>query len=217
MTFHHYLDFALLTWLALLKNTFWLNLVMKSFLERFAWLQIKRKNTFNQIDRHLRSSNLSSKKLLADLTDLLALLEAKSMEFPTDSSQWLPYKLRLERSGIENAGLGVHLEGMIEKGSIVALYPGTIYHPGDPLFLSSLRNAYILRCFDGLFVDGKHFGLSASVFESMYKFHCGCCGEVVADNSWLKHSKTMVKNPLAVGQIINNGTLKFPANGKLAF
>jgi len=190
---------------------------MKSYLHRFAWLQLKRKNTINPVGDHLCSSvkNLTSMKLLADLTDVLASLEAKSVEFPKDSSKWLPYELRLERSGIENAGIGVHLYGVIEKGSIVALYPGTVYQPGDPLFLSSLGNSYVLRCFDGLFVDGKHFGLSASVFKSMYNFHRGSCGEVVGDNSWLKYSKTTFKNPLAVGQIINNGTIEITANGEL--
>ena len=46
--------------------------------------------------------------------------------------------------------LGVFLTyGSVSTGQIVALYPGTIYQPNQPLFFQSLNNSYILRCHDG--------------------------------------------------------------------
>ncbi|RUS20540.1 hypothetical protein BC937DRAFT_94989 [Endogone sp. FLAS-F59071] len=55
-------------------------------------------------------------------------------------------------------GYGVFLHGKARAGDIVCMYPGTIYLPGEPILLVSLRNSYILRCYDGIFVDGKSGG-----------------------------------------------------------
>lgn len=188
---------------------------LMKYIDRFAWFQLTKKNIFYPEVGNLRSSvsSLSSSDLISRFIDMLSCVDSKSLKFPNDSAQWLPYQLIIKKSGIENAGLGVHLRGEIDKGSIVACYPGTVYQPGDPLFLASIRNAYIIRCFDGLFVDGKHFGLSASVFRSMNRFHCSNSGQTIADRSWLKYPSNVVRSPLAVGQIINNATQTIPANG----
>jgi hypothetical protein len=91
---------------------------------------------------------------------------------------------------------------------MVALYPGTVYQAGDPLFLASLCNHYVLRTFDGMYVDGKSNGLSRSIFNSLVLKHAqGACLSDVADVGWI-HGQS----PLAVGQIVNNGNAVFQPN-----
>ena len=72
-------------------------------------------------------------------------------------------------SQMANAGLGVYIQGFAPKGTLLTLYPGTVYRPDEPIFWVSIRNHYILRCFDGLCVDAKPFGLSKHVFSSLAK------------------------------------------------
>lgn len=44
------------------------------------------------------------------------------------------FELGLRASGIKNAGLGVFVvRGSVTKGQIVALYPGTVYRPSQPI------------------------------------------------------------------------------------
>ncbi|KAG0288059.1 SET domain-containing protein 9, partial [Linnemannia gamsii] len=153
----------------------------------------------------------------------------------------------------------------IPAGTIVALYPGTLYRPGEAIFFNSLQNRYILKCEDGIFVDGKPTGLSGSIFRSVNgrDNYPGCIP--TADTTWLVNwtkvwsslssttsgstsstsaslplssassaasikttntsanandkdkvqgidTSAILKNPLAVGQIVNNGTAHFPPN-----
>lgn len=145
----------------------------------------------------------------------------------------LGFYLEIGPSRIQNAGLGVFLRGnRIEKpGVIVAMYPGTLFSPGDAVFFNSIRNRYILKCNDGVYVDGKAKGLSGSIFRSC-NARDNFPGTIpTADTTWMKDwnlelSKAMesgraksarigtgiLRNPLAIGQIVNNGTQLFPPN-----
>lgn len=189
----------------------------------------------------------------------------------------LGFHLSIRSSQILNSGLGVFLHRHhspssttsypdpsttsppIPAGTIVALYPGTLYRPGEAIFFNSLQNRYILKCEDGIFVDGKPTGLSGSIFRSANgrDNYPGCIP--TADTTWLVNwtkvwsslstttpaststslplsstsassirttdtsanandevlgvdTSTILKNPLAVGQIVNNGTAQFPPN-----
>ncbi|KAF9146347.1 SET domain-containing protein 9 [Mortierella sp. GBA39] len=188
----------------------------------------------------------------------------------------LGFYLSIRPSQIPNSGLGVFLHRhdrhhhyptstststkppTIPTGTIVALYPGTLYHPGEAIFFNSLQNRYILKCEDGIFVDGKPTGLSGSIFRSANgrDNFPGCVP--TADTTWMVNwsklwsstlfpsasspspsrspvssdkttttsnnnnnnreelqgidTSTLLKNPLAVGQIVNNGTAQYPPN-----
>jgi len=112
------------------------------------------------------------------------------------------------RTGISkvspDAGLGVFVAtGSVKAGSIVGLYPGTIYKVFEPLFFPSINNSFIFRCSDGIHVDGKSKGVSKSIFKSCaardkFDFHLPC-----ADQSWLTPYPL---NPLNTGQYVNNKT-----------
>lgn len=99
---------------------------------------------------------------------------------------------------------------------IRALYPGLVYERGEPMFFSSISNHFVLRCFDGMIIDGKPVGLSKTLFNSTFKrindpsypFEFG-------DREWLTigkqgqdpvlmSSNLRLRNFLNVGQIINN-------------
>ena len=78
----------------------------------------------------------------------------------------------LGESRIENAGLGVYLSGSVEEMTIICIYPGLFYKPGEPIFFPSLRNDYLLRCNSGGTIDGKPHGLSRYMYKSaLSKYH----------------------------------------------
>ncbi|CAG7832691.1 unnamed protein product [Allacma fusca] len=103
---------------------------------------------------------------------------------------------RRESSLGPNAGSGIFIEGgTVKAGSLVALYPGTIYLPSEPLLLASIRNQFIFRCKDGILIDGNDRGISKSIYKSCamrdkFNIEISCC-----DTSWLM---SRCSNPLNV-------------------
>lgn len=104
-------------------------------------------------------------------------------------------------SSLPSAGTGVFVcEGFVPQATTVAMYPGTVYQPYQPILLQSIRNPFVFRCIDGVLVDGNDRGLSRVVFRS-------CSGRdrlgpfSMSDTSWLTDRPS---NPLAVGQYVNN-------------
>ena len=57
------------------------------------------------------------------------------------------FQLNVRKSLIsEVAGRGVFVDqGSVKAGDIVALYPGTVYIPSQPVLFQSLGNPYVLR------------------------------------------------------------------------
>ncbi|XP_068995625.1 SET domain-containing protein 9 [Embiotoca jacksoni] len=107
------------------------------------------------------------------------------------------------------AGTGVFVtKGFVPEGVTVAMYPGTVYQPYEPILLQSIRNPFVFRCIDGILIDGNDKGISKMVFRS-------CSGRdrmgpfMMSDTSWLTESP---QNPLAVGQYVNNCSNERPAN-----
>lgn len=123
--------------------------------------------------------------------------------------QTLGFCIDRKQSSLASAGTGVFVtKGFVPKGAIVALYPGTIYQPYEPIFFQSIRNPFVFRCIDGVLIDGNDKGISKMVFRS-------CSGRdrvgffMVSDISWLTDDPL---NPLAVGQYVNNCSNECPAN-----
>ncbi|KAI7899353.1 uncharacterized protein BX663DRAFT_521408, partial [Cokeromyces recurvatus] len=119
----------------------------------------------------------------------------------------LDFTVYRKESSIPNAGLGVFLATAqkIKRGTIVCFYPGTIYLPSEPILLASIANQYILKCIDGLYVDGKPKGLSRRMYQSIYKRENWPGTIQMSDQSWLSNDDKEFINPLAVGQYVNNG------------
>eukprot|EP00731_Ephydatia_muelleri_P018222 Em0011g262a len=119
------------------------------------------------------------------------------------------FSLVLGPSRLTGGGVGVFVErGCVRKGQLVALYPGTVYLPFEPILLQSLRNSYILRCLDGVLVDGKNRGISMVIFKSC-AFRDVVGPFMSCDITWLKTKRI---NPLAIGQWVNNHTRENAAN-----
>ncbi|KAK2725293.1 hypothetical protein QYM36_001670 [Artemia franciscana] len=119
------------------------------------------------------------------------------------------FNLTRESSQVPGGGLGVFLSaGKAERGSLVALYPGTVYYPTDPIFFQSINNQFMFRCSDGVHIDGKDRGLSKSIFKScVNRDRFG--HHLIADTSWLTPS---LVSPLNIGQYVNNRSSGRPAN-----
>ena len=112
-------------------------------------------------------------------------------------------------SGVHMGGSGVFVtEGRVPEGALVAIYPGTVYLPFDPLLLVSIRNPYLLRRCDGMFLDGKSVGLSGLLYRSCAnRGRVG--GRLRCDLSWMGDE---LVNPLSLGQRVNNQSEERPAN-----
>ncbi|XP_023401235.1 SET domain-containing protein 9 isoform X3 [Loxodonta africana] len=80
------------------------------------------------------------------------------------------------------------------------MYPGTVYQKYEPVFFQSIGNPFIFRCLDGVLIDGNDKGISKVVYRS-------CNGRdqlgplKMSDSTWLTSE---MRNPLAVGQYVNN-------------
>lgn len=112
-------------------------------------------------------------------------------------------------STLKHGGQGVFVtEGKVGKDELAAIYPGTVYSPGEPALLVSLANSFVFRCADGFLVDGNDRRLSKFLYRS-------CCYRdrrgpyLTADMTWLTARPA---NPLAIGQYVNNESPENPAN-----
>ncbi|XP_062067984.1 SET domain-containing protein 9 isoform X2 [Lepus europaeus] len=104
-------------------------------------------------------------------------------------------------SSVISAGKGVFVtKGLVPKGAVVSMYPGTVYQKHEPIFFQSIGNPFIFRCLDGVLIDGNDKGISKVVYRS-------CSGRdrlgplKMSDSTWLTAE---TDNPLAVGQYVNN-------------
>ncbi|XP_045421686.1 SET domain-containing protein 9 isoform X2 [Lemur catta] len=104
-------------------------------------------------------------------------------------------------SSLISAGKGVFVtKGLVPKGAVVSMYPGTVYQKYEPIFFQSIGNPFIFRCLDGVLIDGNDKGISKAVYRS-------CNGRdrlgplKMSDSTWLTSE---INNPLAVGQYVNN-------------
>ncbi|XP_067171712.1 SET domain-containing protein 9 isoform X2 [Apteryx mantelli] len=121
----------------------------------------------------------------------------------------LGFSITRDRSSLVSAGTGVFVtKGFVPKGTVVSMYPGTVYRKYEPIFFQSLGNPFIFRCIDGVLIDGNDKGLSRAVYRS-----CSRRDQLgpfqMSDVSWLTAA---LQNPLAVGQYVNNCSYEKAAN-----
>ncbi|KAI8509921.1 SET domain-containing protein 9 [Branchiostoma belcheri] len=114
-----------------------------------------------------------------------------------------------KESSVVGAGRGVFVtKGTVPAKTVVSMYPGTMYYPFEPILLQSIANPFVFRCIDGVFIDGNDCRISKMIYRS-------CAGRdrigpyLTCDRSWLTQYP---KNPLAVGQYVNNQSAGHPAN-----
>ncbi|XP_041049273.1 SET domain-containing protein 9 isoform X2 [Carcharodon carcharias] len=121
----------------------------------------------------------------------------------------LGFVINRATSSLSFAGRGVFVTtGKVPKGTVVCMYPGTVYQQYEPILFQSICNPFIFRCIDGVLIDGNDKGISKVIYRS-------CNGRdrlgpyKISDATWL--SETPV-NPLAVGQYVNNCSNEKAAN-----
>ncbi|KAI8970072.1 hypothetical protein BDF20DRAFT_889155 [Mycotypha africana] len=199
---------------------------MSNYFNRFYPLQAAKlfvKSLKNNNNTSALNSPTKVLKLTKDLTQnqsnaaLVDAVKSIFIKFDTlpDQKQ-LDFTVSRRVSTILDAGYGVFLNGNTQKaGSILCFYPGTIYMSSDPIFFVSLSNQYILKCADGIYIDGKSNGLSGRVYSSLYKRENWPGAILVSDNTWMTATNDIknLRNPLAIGQFVNNHTDECKANG----
>ncbi|XP_048224040.1 SET domain-containing protein 9 [Perognathus longimembris pacificus] len=121
----------------------------------------------------------------------------------------LGFSVTRATSSLVSAGRGVFVtKGLVPKGAVVSMYPGTVYQKYEPIFFQSIGNPFIFRCLDGVLIDGNDKGISKVVYRS-------CSGRdqlgplKMSDSTWLTSE---IHNPLAVGQYVNNCSNNRAAN-----
>nr|XP_034956848.1 SET domain-containing protein 9 isoform X1 [Zootoca vivipara] len=113
----------------------------------------------------------------------------------------LGFSITRRHSSLISAGTGVFVtKGFVPKGAVVSMYPGTVYEKYEPIFFQSIGNPFIFRCIDGVLIDGNDKGISKVIYRS-----CSKRDQIgplkMSDVFWLT---TGLRNPLAVGQYVNN-------------
>ncbi|XP_019642137.1 PREDICTED: SET domain-containing protein 9-like [Branchiostoma belcheri] len=154
----------------------------------------------NLKDRKVRSVPKGTQdKIIPDSAVLSTLVMLKTLGFCTERKE----------SSLVGAGRGVFVtRGTVPAKTVVSMYPGTMYYPFEPILLQSIANPFVFRCIDGVFIDGNDCRISKMIYRS-------CAGRdrigpyLTCDRSWLTQYP---KNPLAVGQYVNNQSAGHPAN-----
>lgn len=166
-----------------------------------------------------------------DTTDRRKLFEEYGRRNREILLQQFGFDLEIKISAMPGAGKGVFLrKGRILRGQVVALYPGTVYMPYQPILLPSIRNPYVFRCSDGVFIDGNYKGMSAMIYRSIHGRDRIGSQIPICDISWL-HLRSVIEdetlkanelpssdplnivvNPLNLGQIVNNANPKIPGH-----
>ncbi|XP_062984128.1 SET domain-containing protein 9 isoform X2 [Elgaria multicarinata webbii] len=121
----------------------------------------------------------------------------------------LGFSITRKASSLISAGTGVFVtKGFVPKGTVVSMYPGTVYEKYEPIFFQSIGNPFIFRCIDGVLIDGNDKGISKAIYRSCSKRDQ--LGPLkMSDVFWLTNR---VQNPLAVGQYVNNCSTDKAAN-----
>jgi hypothetical protein len=129
-------------------------------------------------------------------------------------------------SSVKNAGHGVYIRtnGVVNAGTVVSIYSGTVYARDEPTLLPSIGNKFMLQRKDSFFIDGNDRYISKMMHKSCCKreqyFHVNQQRYIdQADDSWLKfyHHKShedliksgypgadAILNPYAIGHYINS-------------
>ncbi|XP_066472193.1 SET domain-containing protein 9 [Tiliqua scincoides] len=121
----------------------------------------------------------------------------------------LGFSITRRQSSLISAGTGVFVsKGFVPKGMVLSMYPGTVYEKYEPIFFQSIGNPFIFRCIDGVLIDGNDKGISKAIYRSCSKRDQ--LGPLkMCDVFWLT---TVMQNPLAVGQYVNNCSTDKAAN-----
>ncbi|XP_041474686.1 uncharacterized protein LOC121423420 [Lytechinus variegatus] len=151
------------------------------------------------------SSHLGQDKLSNQDKNLEEILDPGAIVM----HQTLGYAVGRRQSQIDGGGVGVYVtKGVVPKGAVVAMYPGTIYYPAEPILFQSIANPFVFRCLDGIHIDGNDKKLSKMIYRSCAR-RDRLGPYMLSDLSWLTSCPL---NPMAVGQYVNNQHKGFPAN-----
>lgn len=189
--------------------------IWKNYRHRFVpWMAtniktVRRREVAASADKIATDEDLTN--IVLKVTHSLDKTLRKSLHADTEAVMLntLGYIIKRSKSRLKGGGTGVVLvQGSARRGDLVALYPGTLYRRFEPLFLPSIGNKFILRCMDGIHIDGNDRHLSKSIY-------CSCVSRDsfgqyrAADTSWIKKQLVV---PWNIGQYVNNGTKECPAN-----
>ncbi|CAJ0600518.1 unnamed protein product [Cylicocyclus nassatus] len=111
----------------------------------------------------------------------------------------LSFALVRKSSSLKGCGQGIFVaKGPVPALRVVALYSGTIYDPWDSILLQSIGNHFVLRCQDGVTIDGNDVRLSRWI-------HRSCAyrdlSPAISDLTWLEDTPF---NYLNMGHYVNN-------------
>ncbi|XP_077993808.1 SET domain-containing protein 9-like [Glandiceps talaboti] len=202
-----------------MSNNLWKSVLSKwkSYRYRFVpWIALNLKDrSVRAVPTGSQDNIISDQNVEGTLLRLFTALHANPSEDPDNhgnSSLAVMQKVlgfTVEKDVSQVGGTGVFVtNGIVPKGTVVAMYPGAIYLPYEPILLQSFGNPFIFRCIDGILIDGNDKRLSKVMYRSCSKRERSG-PYMTSDTSWLTPN---LLNPMALGQYVNNQSKKFPAN-----
>lgn len=116
--------------------------------------------------------------------------EGKKVEHPDG------FRLQIRKSNIDHraAGHGVFVEGTITPGTVIGLYPGTIYYPQTLTREVIKNNEYLISRFDNVILDGRQWHHVAMKFTI----------ENLASGKTGEKNLNRFRNPYGIGNFINH-------------
>eukprot|EP00123_Amoebidium_parasiticum_P021488 comp6827_c1_seq1/m.2573 comp6827_c1_seq1/g.2573 ORF comp6827_c1_seq1/g.2573 comp6827_c1_seq1/m.2573 type:complete len:310 (-) comp6827_c1_seq1:237-1166(-) len=124
---------------------------------------------------------------------------------PDPSDIGMPFVLERRQSSIPGAGEGVFLRGSAIPGTVVCLYPGTVYTPLDYKHMANYPNIdkdndYLMARWDSVVIDGKNPDLAIPPpKENSVEF-------MLAPRNKKQSRQTNTQHPYALGHLVNHPT-----------
>jgi len=139
--------------------------------------------TVREVPSVSQDNIIPSDDLLCSLTEFLYVLHNHGATQDINTShqklsnikvmkQHFGYQVEKRPSLLSGGGQGLFVtSGVVSRGCLVALYPGTVYWPFEPILLQSISNQFVFRCVDGILIDGNDCGISKYVYRSVKHNH----------------------------------------------
>jgi hypothetical protein len=72
-------------------------------------------------------------------------------------------------------------DGTLHLVLCFSCFTGTLYHRDEPILLPSIGNAFVLRCLDGIHVDGNDRRMSKMIYKQVYSYITSALLDVIRD------------------------------------
>lgn len=136
------------------------------------------------------SSHHQSNKSLENLERMRAIEQERMQKLMPAVKEQIGWCPRVDRSSIKNAGLGLFIDGMCRRGTVIGIYPGMTYNTTIAKKIR-LKNGHVQKCVPGndgiVYINGQLW--NEKFFETMYNHQTE-----IADDEPVNKQKTLLRS-----------------------